>query len=97
MPWKPTQRSGSVAPKDASLCGSVSSLLKKTRALLQVRRQRRSWTMGTAAAGALMIFEAVHIRRPPAVTFVFLVSWRMCAAGQVGPVVHMCAGKARRI
>lgn len=25
-----------------------------------------------------------------------LVSWRLCAAGQVGPVVHMCAGKARR-
>jgi hypothetical protein len=25
-----------------------------------------------------------------------VVTWRWCAAGQVGPVVHLCAGKARR-
>lgn len=26
-----------------------------------------------------------------------LVTWRLCATGQVGPVAHRCAGKARRI
>lgn len=26
-----------------------------------------------------------------------LVAWRLCAVGQVGPVVHVGAGKARRI
>jgi hypothetical protein len=39
------------ALRDAPLRGPVSSLLKKTRALFKVRRQRRPWTMGKAAAG----------------------------------------------
>lgn len=53
--------------------------------------------MGKAAAGAPLPVEAVHSRRPTMGRFLALVSWRLCAAGQVGPVVHRGAGKARRI
>ena len=33
---------------------------------------------------------------PRVVTLTLVVCWRLCAAGRVGPVVHMGAGKARR-
>jgi hypothetical protein len=31
------------------------------------------------------------------VTYVRMATWWLCAGGRVGPVVHMCAGKARRV
>ena len=38
--------------------------------------------------------EAVHGHRSLMVTGEFMVPWWLCAAGQQGPVVPMCAGKA---
>ena len=43
------------APRDAPLCSPVSSLLKETQPSLQVRRQRRAWTMGNVSVGVLAL------------------------------------------
>ena len=41
--------------------------------------------------------QAVHIRRPQKASRKQQAPWRLCADGPMGPVVHLCAGKARRI
>jgi hypothetical protein len=53
--------------------------------------------MGDLAAGDQQRVQAVHDRRPLLVSFGRMVTWRLCSADQVGPVVHMCAGKAKEL
>jgi hypothetical protein len=71
------------------------SLLRETPPLLVVGRQRRAWSMGKGTVVTLMTPGCAHLP-VPVVRFALLVTWRLCAAGQLGPVVQMCAGKARR-
>lgn len=59
-------------------------------------RERTSWTMGKASVVRPQFRGCAH-SPVPVVRFLPVVPWRLCAAGQVGPVVHMGAGKARRI
>ena len=44
--------------------------------------------MGEVAVGDRLHVQAVHDRRPLWVSFGRMVTWRLCSAGQVGPVVH---------
>lgn len=61
------------------------------------------WTARPAPLRPSFLFErirpheAVHIRRQRKVSHQQAVTWRLCAAGQMVPVLHLCAGKARRI
>ena len=74
----------------------LSSLLKRTRPAAGEGRQCVSWSMGNLPGGDHGLVEVVHRRRPLPVTCARWWSWRLCATGQVGPVVHRGAGKARR-
>ena len=52
--------------------------------------------MGDLAVGDQQRVQAVHDRRPLLVNLGRMVTWRLCSAGQVGPVVHVGVGKVRR-
>ena len=52
--------------------------------------------MGKARSCCTDALEAVQDRRPLWESCATVVTWRWCAAGPLGPVVHVCAGKARR-
>lgn len=57
---------------------------------------RLSWSVGKPAGCSVPTpLEAVQDRRSLGVRCVPVVTRRWCAAGPLGPVVHMCAGKAR--